>query len=111
MKCPKCGSEKFHKTFTRSRGHTFWQCKGCYDYEPTYEEVKVIKHQQRLDKVLSKFKKNKGGYIYEEKDLWIEYNWYDKKDNKFRMGLFYSIIISLKTVESLLNDLQLEKNN
>ena len=91
MKCPKCGSEYVFEDY----------CQEC--------GLKDLKsYQQRLDKVLSKFEKDENGYSLSKKHIWIEYNWDDKKDNKFRLGLFCDIIISLETVELLLKDLEVQ---
>ena len=100
MKCPKCGSEN---TFIVLPKKVYGSCRDC---NKMWNEQ--INYKQRLDKVLSKFEKDENGYSLSKKHIWIEYNWDDKKDNKFRLGLFYDIIISLETVELLLKDLEVQ---
>ena len=64
--------------------------------------------QARLDKVLSKFKKdedctNEWDYYYVLGYSWIDYS---SSLNKFSLGLLNGKTISLNTVESLIADLE-----
>ena len=74
--------------------------------EPTPDML----YQQRLDKVLSKFVINKNGVLEYDGIIDFEYGegiiYYD--ENKFRIYRD-NYVISLETVESLLNDLSDEK--
>jgi hypothetical protein len=96
-------------------------------WNPVCEDIKSIQedtHQQRLDKVLSKFnayeyfKTNdervdelhmifKGVYTCEGLDIYIGY-WYDYKDKYKGRFTLSDNPISLDTVESLLKDLEVE---
>ena len=99
MKCPKCGSETII-VFCENSGQLIDDefCKEC-DYK------------QRLDKVLSKFEydtptQNTSGYYYHD---YLSYT----KQNGFILLVsdtytHYCKIISLKTVESLLEDLEVQ---
>ena len=75
----------------------------------TLEEVIYVRtwEQHRLERVLSEMNYQDGeGYFYENKGIWLEYNYGEYNDNKFRIGLFTEEVISLDTVESLIKDLE-----
>jgi hypothetical protein len=99
MKCPKCGSERVERIVEKHivGSYKVTRCLDC--------NCDVFYYQQRLDKVLEKFEKDDIGYSYDKCNIWIEYNWDDKKDNKFRLGLFNDVVISLDTVEHLIKDM------
>ena len=100
MLCPKCGSENVIEQIVKD-----YQieidcvvdipviiCLDCHN---------EITYQQRLDNVLSKFTKQKDGSYMLDKyyfDLWY-------RDEKFCLEDNINIL-KLKTVESLLNDLE-----
>jgi hypothetical protein len=68
------------------------------------DNAPINEYQQRLDKVLSKFKKSKY-----EKMIQIDLCIIVYEDNQFYLGTWYEgfeLEISLETVESLLNDLE-----
>ena len=85
MKCPKCGSPRTGRDSALKR-----RCKNC--------NINIEQYQARLDKVLSKFEWNIGGYQY--KGIYYE--------NK-RFYIPFMGKISLDTVESLIKDLESAK--
>ena len=88
MKCPKCGINDLTFNDLNYIGNKCSQCR----------------NQQRLDKVLSKFKKSKY-----EKMIQIDLCIIFYENNKFHLGTWYNgleLEISLDTVESLLKDLE-----
>jgi len=112
MKCPNCGSEKLVMS-----AYPFMRfgvsCSNC-DYEFNNEEKQQYDYQQRLDNVLGKMDKE-GTTTHKWYAIWFKEGYtgiiYD--NNKFVIwddnGEEYGNIlleISLKTVESLLKDLE-----
>jgi len=109
MRCPKCGSNEGFVTERRPNGNTM--CLNCY-YSALTSDFADGKYQQRLERVLAKFKpetnKYHAQYTYYGLDwsLTIVYN-----GRNFLLSDSHGskeIKISLETVESLLKDL---KNN
>jgi hypothetical protein len=92
------------KTFVRDTGLTVgleYTCIDCMN-----KEKEEPTHQQRLDKVLSKFEN-----IREDVLRYKEWLYYSNIKNKFWFyadSILYPITISLATVESLLKDLEVE---
>ena len=118
MKCPKCGSEMHLfkledrigiKNLNETNRYPIRICNTCkYQVDKVrYDRIIYEKeiYQARLDKVLSKFIKVGRGYLWSYRDLEIFYNFeYETFAIKNELN-----IISLKTVESLLKDLEVTK--
>lgn len=119
MKCPKCGSDNVRKGITPTNDEYDYECQNClypFDYEDTEEYLEKerlqmqVAYQQRLDKVLSKFEKNRNPKSNE-----YYYNWENGLlmaidiDRETKFSLYnneFPIYISLDTVESLIKDLE-----
>jgi len=102
MKCPKCGSEN---TFIILPEKVNAKCRDCNEL---WSEKK--RYQQRLDKILNKFEdrmNNKYCLVYRGVDF-LGYT-KDKNDKPFYI-IKLKLWVSLETVESLLKDLESEKN-
>jgi hypothetical protein len=110
MKCPKCRSDAIYYMTYDDYFDTYqrYSCENC-DYELTEKECKEYEYQARLNKVLSKF--------YEVDDITSEYQYGTYfihrivgQDNfvLWNVNTGDVLIISLKTVESLLNDLEVK---
>lgn len=100
MKCPKCGSEVKEKTISYGKGHLDFETTStvlrCINNECNHNLThKELKHQQRLDRVLSVFHMCDAGYL--------KYDCIKYTKNEFVLNNY--VRISLNTVESLLNDL------
>ena len=103
LRCPKCGSEMKHR---KAIGvYTCLNEEKCFHTIPQ----DIIKHQQRLDNVLSNFVidgNSKFPYCDLIEGIWIEYI-----NNEFCLISIVSTdedVISINTVESLLKDLKEE---
>ena len=98
MKCPKCGSELL---LSAEKGIN--KCTKCL-----MKEYKEVKHQARLDKVLSKFDEE-GIYWLDDIYLYIQFDNFDEFrlcSDEHKNNVMTSIAISLDTVEHLIADLE-----
>jgi ssDNA-binding Zn-finger/Zn-ribbon topoisomerase 1 len=98
MKCPKCGSKMIKR-----QSLDVYSCTNskCYNNESIadMEELEwVSPGQQRLERVLSKFKDNY--LIFDEEEFQVYYF-----EGLFRIK-YDNFVISLDTVESLIKDLE-----
>jgi len=113
MKCPKCGSEM---RLNGNHSDNDFICVRCLN-----KRLKEQKHQQRLDKVLEKFDNTPMRtkvYYYNncDKEGFIEYinkrfiSGYVEKTTKELFRIHHTLInkLSLKTVESIIEDLEKE---
>ena len=110
MKCPKCGSVMkgvYDRKYNR-------KCFNCGTMKKV--DIKELEHQQRLDNVLSKFKKvmikaESGNltYLYQTNNDFIAIGYYEIENHfKLLTNIPSPPIISLNTVESLIKDLENE---
>lgn len=108
MKCPKCGSELIKRCdISNKQGFivsTDYWCENCEIIEFNHDITK-----QRLDRVLSKFEKNRNPksneYYYNcEYGLLIAID-IDREEKFSLYNNGFPVYISLDTVESLLKDL------
>lgn len=104
--CPKCGAgmNEWKHGWLCSNPHC---CHDIVDEKITKKFIRKyeLKHQQRLDKILSKFEvEYKGTWLIFKRDGVVIT--YGIKSNQFY--IFGNVKISIKTVESILKDLKEE---
>ena len=117
MKCPKCGSENISDRVTHFDYHCI-DCKNVWKLPYNYDIKKLskeAKHQQRLDKVLSKFEEvGKGYYRYDKEYKGQNYFVLDYRKDETQFNMMtssmdldnYFMPIDLDLVEKLVDTVE-----